>query len=112
MTAFDAPFMPAGAAAWDLLIQSGRVLVWGHAFDPETGFLVYLGFADSIGRTLASAADTRRIADEKLDPRVPDQALLAGQLRKMAEQVDALNQGWEAAGRPADAFEGVQGGRA
>lgn len=109
-TATDSPFTRSATGRKDFMVQSGREIEWGHAFDPKRGYRVFLAFKDSFGKNTISAADTRRIADEMLDARHPEQAHLAGNLRKMAEQVEGLNRGWEAAGRPATGLDKMPGG--
>lgn len=111
-TAVDCPFTRNDDGRWDLLVTADREVEWGHAFDATRGYRVMLAFKDSAGKNTISAEATRRLADEMLDPRDPDQAYLAAELRKMAEQVEGLNRGWDAAGRPASGLEGLPGGRA
>ncbi len=107
----DSPYTQQSDGSWELMIPAGRDVEWGHAFDPVRGYRVFLGFKDSFGKNTIGPESARRAADQIGDA-TPDCAQLSAQIRRCADQVDGLNRGWEAAGRPATGLDGLEVGRA
>ncbi len=107
----DCPYKRSPSGGWALEIQAGREVEWGHAFDRVRGYRVFLGFKDSHGKNTLSAEAARKCASD-IDDGSEQNSHLAGNLRRMADQVDGLNRGWEAAGKPADGIDGTKGGTA
>jgi hypothetical protein len=109
-TKTDSPYTRNAKGTWDLVIPAGREIEWGHTFDAERGYRVFLSFKDSYGKNTMSADAARSCADS-IGDETADNVHLASKIRLMADQVDGLNRGWVAAGKPVNGLDELKGGR-
>lgn len=87
---------------WVLFFIQGKIIEWGHRFDPETGYRVYVKFENSNVLNCFFADQARKAARLMLNDRIPseDVLALAKTMKILADDVDSLNKAWALAGCP------------
>lgn len=112
---FRTPFTKQSSGRWSLFLIEGKELEYGHRFDAGIGYRVYIKFKDSWMSNTFPAGEAKRLAtmmeNRKYQPGA-DELTLAGHIRAMAAQVDALNKAWAALGAPDEPLDKMAGGTA
>lgn len=100
------PFIQQATGDWILLLPAGMSLEWGHSFDKDIGYRVFMKFKESKTMNLMPATTARIWAAHfSKNENRPDILNVCAALRDMSKQVDALNQAWAAAGAPDSPLE-------
>lgn len=93
------PFIK-GQKGWVLSLLPEKVLEWGHRFDAEIGYRVYVKFQDSMMSNCFTAVEAKKLAKMMQERERGTEAYdiqvlsLAGKIADMAAQVQRLNDIW------------------
>jgi hypothetical protein len=87
---------------WQLFLIKGKTLTWGHRFDENIGYRVFIKFSGSLMVNSFTASEARKVAYQISRNETSEDILNVGVvLKQMANQVEALNNAWAASGAKA-----------
>lgn len=108
------PFVPQKDGSFVLILREGYTLEWGHRFDAEIGYRVYLKFQECEAINAMPSTLARKWAvNIRKGEQMIEMLTVARVLIELADQVEKLNAEWAKLGCPENPLEDVlEGGTA
>lgn len=89
------PFTQQASGEWLLILVAGYSLEWGHRFDADVGYRVYLKFAESINANVIPGRTAHIWANNITKNETRSEILMVAKaLHDCGRQVEHLNKLW------------------